>query len=91
MVTWYNGHVTNKKSYIFTFASIMTTKLDKVMAYGIGPRYTKSHDYLILWSYVVSWQNKKRTHQTYGHQMDTKLEEVVAYYMGLTLKMSHHS
>ena len=22
----------------------MTTKLDKMMAYGIGPRYTKSHD-----------------------------------------------
>ena len=71
MVTWHSSHVTNKKSYIFASAWLMTTKLDKVMAYGIGPPCTKSHDYLILWLYVVSWQNKKWTRNLWtpnGHQ-----------------------
>ena len=39
----------------------MTTKLDKVMAYGIGPPCTKSHDSLITLLFVVSQQNKKRS------------------------------
>ena len=34
----------------------MATKLDKMLAYDIGPPRTKSHDSLITWSYVVSWQ-----------------------------------
>ena len=59
MVAWHNGHVTNKKSYISVSTWFTTTKLSKVMAYGIGPPETKSHDFLIVWLYVVSKQNKK--------------------------------
>ena len=34
----------------------MTTKLDKVLPYGIGLPCTKSQDSLITWLYIVSWQ-----------------------------------
>ena len=37
MVAWHNINVTNKKSYISVSTWLMTTKLNKVMAYGIGP------------------------------------------------------
>ena len=57
MVTWHNSCVTSKKSYISIFTWLMSTKLGKMMAYGIGPPCTKSHDSLITWLYVV-----------YGHQ-----------------------
>ena len=33
-------------------------KLDKVVYYGNEPPRTKSHDTLITWSHVVSWQMK---------------------------------
>ena len=36
-------------------------KIDKVMAYGIGPPCIKSHDSLIRWLYIVSWQIKHVT------------------------------
>ena len=68
----------------------MTTKPNKMMDYGIGPPLTKSHDFLIVWLYVVSWQNKKRYISNSSGPMDTKLERVVAYGMALTLKKSHH-
>ena len=42
---WYNSRVTNKKSYLSAFTWLVA--IDKMMAYGIGPPYTKSHDSLI--------------------------------------------
>ena len=37
MVTWHNNRGTNKKIYFSFCKSFLTTKLDKVMTYGIGP------------------------------------------------------
>ena len=42
------------QGYIYVFTWPMATKLDKLMAYGIG-HYTQNH--IILW-YVASWQIK---------------------------------
>ena len=44
--------------YISVFTYLMTTKLDKVMAYCIGQPCTKLHNSLITWLYVVLWQIK---------------------------------
>ena len=66
----------------------MTTKLDKMMAYGVGPPYTKSHDSLIMWLYVALWQ-KKRCISNSTSLIDTKLDKVVAHDIGTKLKKSH--
>ena len=58
MVTGHNSCLANKKNYISVFTWLMTAKLDKVMAYGIEPPYTKLHDSLITSLYVVSQQIK---------------------------------
>ena len=76
MIIWHISCVTNKKSYISVFTKIITNKLDKVMAYGIGPTCTNSHDSLITWLYVVSRQIKNVT-----SPMDTILDRIVAYDM----------
>ena len=34
MISWYNSHVTNKKSYIFVFTWLMANKFEKVLTYG---------------------------------------------------------
>ena len=48
-VTSHNSHVTNIK-YISISSKPIATKLNKVMAYDIGPSRTKSHDSLITGS-----------------------------------------
>ena len=90
MVAWHNSHVANKNNYIFVSMWFMTTKLKKMMDYGIGPPLTKSHDFLIAWLYVVSWQNKKCYISNSSGPMDTKLERLVADIV-LTLKKPHHT
>ena len=45
-----------KKTSVFTL--LMTTKIGRVMVYGIGPPCEKSHDSLITWLHVVSRQIK---------------------------------
>ena len=54
----------------------MTTKLDKMMGYGIGLSCTNSHD---------SLSNKKRYISSSTSSMNTKLDKVVAYDMGPVL------
>ena len=52
MVTWHNSRLANKKSYISVFTWPMTTKLNKVMPYGIGSQYHKAwfFDHVIICS-----------------------------------------
>ena len=71
----------HKISRVFTW--LMDTKLDKMMAYGIGPPCRKSHDSLITWLYVASWQ--RRYMSNFTSPVDTKHNRVVAY------GMEHHS
>ena len=47
LVTWDNSQATNKKHYISISLRLVATKLDKVMAYNIGPPRTESDDSLI--------------------------------------------
>ena len=47
LVTWDNSQATNKKHYISISSRLVATKLDKVMAYNIGPPRTESDDSLI--------------------------------------------
>ena len=73
MVTWHKSYKSQKwkKLYFYTCTWLMTTKLDKMMAYGVGPPYTKSHDSLIMWLYVALWQKKTlylQFHKSYRHQ-----------------------
>ena len=89
MVTWHNNRVTNKKIYISVSTWLMTTKLNKVMAYAIGPPCTKSYGSLIMWLYVVSWQNKNL--QFLKSIWHDKLDRVAAYDMRPTLQKSHQS
>ena len=46
---WLHGTIVARQSkkVLSVFTLLMTTNLDKVMVYGIGPPYTKSHDSLI--------------------------------------------
>ena len=58
-----NGHMTQESleeqnRLISISARPIPIKLDKVVYYGTGLPRTKSHDTLITWSYVVSWQMK---------------------------------
>ena len=56
----------------------MTSRLDKMMTYGIGRPCTKSHDSLGSWLYAVSWQIKNIS-QNSTSPMDIKFDRVVAY------------
>ena len=86
MIKWHNSRVTNE-SYISTFTWLMTTKLNKVIAYGIGHRTQGAwfFDIVIICCLMTS---KKRN---ISSPMDTKLDRVVAFDMGPTLKKSLHS
>ena len=58
MITWQNSQVTNKNCYMSISTWIMDTKLDKVMAHGIGPPRKNSQDFFdhliicILMTYI---------------------------------------
>ena len=62
----------------------MTTKLDKMMAYGIGHAQSPQ---VIICNLVT---NKKHYISNSTRPMDTKLYRVVAYNMGPKLKKSNH-
>ena len=90
IVTGHNSHMTSKKSYsLFSHGPwlsnstrwSMTTKLDKMISYGIGPPCTKLHHSCIIHAINPISQVP----------MDTKLDRVVAYDMEPKLKKSHHS
>ena len=59
----------------------MTTKLDKMIAYGTGPQCTKLHHSCTIHAITPIPQVP----------MDSKLDRVVAYDMEPKLKKSHHS
>ena len=88
IVAWWR-----KKSYIFTFKWLMTTKLDKIIAYGIGSPCTNSHDSFITWLYVVTLYlqfRKSCGHQTWqgsGLWQGTKTQKITS----LLVKSSFHS
>ena len=70
-----------QKRLISISTRLTTTKLDKVVAYDIGSPRKNSHDSLITWSYVVSWQMKNVV-----SPIDTEIDRVVAHDIGQPLK-----
>ena len=70
-----------QKRLISISTRLTTTKLDKVVAYDIGSPRKNSHDSLITWSYVVSWQMKNVV-----SPIDTEIDRVMAHDIGQPLK-----
>ena len=58
LITWPSYHVADGKRYISTSAGPMATKLGRVVGSNAGLLSLRSHNLLITWPYMATWQMK---------------------------------